>query len=107
MAAQFIDAPQGWVHGETISGTPSGGAATSITAVVERGEIQTMGPSGVLRNEYSVAIFVTRAEWPTLTLGVDTFTLKKRITDSSTTTMRAAKLLDDAQDGAGWHVELK
>jgi hypothetical protein len=84
--------------GESITYTPSGGQATTIKAVVNRGYIVDVGDPSVL--DYEISISVSRDDIAAVVVGADTVAIKRDLDDSSATTMTVRKILD--QSGGAW-----
>jgi len=84
--------------GETISYKPKGEDAVSIPALVDRsGLVQRNTDSGRTLG-FPVTITLDRADVQTITVNGDFVTLKKQLSDASTTRMRVASIVfDDPQ----------
>lgn len=89
-----------WQHGEPITYTPSGGSPVSLTAIVNRGVLETLNPGDLERLEYSIAVFISQDDLAAVNINGDTCTLKRR-TDSATA--KAINVVDIiSQDGGVW-----
>lgn len=87
-------------HGETVTYTPDGGDATSVSAIVYREPIESRGPDGNVRLEYALSIALSKADVATVTTGADTVALKKRSNSASDTTFRVTSIVE--QSGGMW-----
>lgn len=90
--------------GETVSYTPTGGAASSISAIVERGQMRSVSPQTGIIYEYELAVWVSTDDVAALTVGADTIAAKRRVTDASNTTFVVKAL--DQQSGSMLHLIL-
>lgn len=89
--------------GETVTYTPSGGSATSITALVFREVLAPVPTDPTSRVEYGYAIWVQSSDVSNPVIGTDTVALKRHRGESAThtRTVRARK-----QENGGWRLEL-
>jgi hypothetical protein len=84
--------------GETISYTQRGETAIDVPALVDRAGLSRRDTDGGRTLTHPVVVSFDRALVTTITVGGDFVTLKKQLTDSSTTRMRVAQVvLDDPQ----------
>jgi hypothetical protein len=90
--------------GESVTYTPSGSAAQTVNAVVTRDGLQARAEDNSARLEYPVEILISRDDIATVNVHGDTVALKRRVSDSSNSTMRVAALL--ASEGALWRLGL-
>lgn len=91
--------------GETITITPSGGSASTVTRRVIRDPLQPVGPTAETMNDYPITVWVYQADLPTVTIGADTIAVGRRKGDSTLTTYTVKEILD--QTGGQWHLRLK
>ena len=102
MQTQWCASPQTWMNGETATLTPSGGSPTTVSVVVERGELELHGPAGVQRLQYRIrSVKIRKADHTTLTIDGDTIALPRRL-GGSNVTYTIKELLD--QEGGFWTV---
>lgn len=79
-------------------------AGNTVSAQVRRLELDETGPHGA-RIEYVIEIRIAQADVATVNIGSDPVLLKKRLGDSSDTTMEVSKLI--SQDGGMWRLRLQ
>lgn len=90
--------------GESVSYTPRGGAATTITAVIVRRPLQVVDEMHGPVIEYARSAWISRSDAPTLNINGDALSCRARIEDAANSAFRLSALLNQA---AGmWHVSL-
>ena len=94
---------------ETITYTPDGGVASSITAVVDRGgakdvEIRVRGFSRSNARRYDMEIWISTSDVATVKVNADKVTLLARIGDTVPKTYVVKGIVDN--DAGCWHLEL-
>lgn len=90
------------MNGETATLTPSGGVATAVSVVVERGEMEIVGPDGVSRLEYRIrSVKIRKADHATLAVRSDRISLPLRLGGSARDFL-ITEMID--QEGGFWTV---
>lgn len=87
---------------ESITVTPSGGSASTISAIVNRDGIGSVGPDGVTRLQYSVSIWVSQADYPCTPKTGETIACKRKRDDAANTSFTRFELVD--QKGGSFHI---
>ena len=90
--------------GETVTYTPDGGAAVSVTAIVERDAVDTVPTDRGLMPRRIRRIRVSKTDVATVTIGGDTVAIKTMVDDASATTYRVGAILED--HGGAWLLDL-
>jgi hypothetical protein len=109
LQADFANTVDDAMFGESITYTPTGGAATAVTGFVYRRRLRSRpqrndGAAGSSVVEYAIEVAISKADIDTVTLAADTVALCANIGDSATKTYRVAAVI--AQDPAVWHLGL-
>lgn len=90
--------------GETVTYTPSGGSATSITAIVRREALQSFPEDRSSRVEYGLNVWVSSDDVPTVVVQGDTVAIEKRRGSGETDTFKVKAIL--SQTGGMWKLSL-
>lgn len=94
--------------GESITYTPDGGSAKSITAVVDRNPLASVPTAGraVARNLVQVTLANHATTGVTaIKEGFDTVALKLRRDDAATTTLVIRRVIEAESDAGMWRLE--
>src|SRR5574343_292898 len=89
---------------ESITYTPSGGAAVTVSAIVNRNPLQTRGTDNNARLEFEIEIEVAVESVAAVILNGDTVALKKREGDTADTTFKVSHIVQ--QDSGMWRLGL-
>lgn len=97
--AAALFTPVNETMGEDITYTPSGGSASTITAIVIRGQLVEKGRGQVVQQ---MEIIVSMDDVPTVKTNGDRVALKRNRDDAANSTMTVTHVVN--QDGNAWRL---
>lgn len=83
------------MYGESVTYTPDGGAAVTITVIVERDPVDTIPTDRGNMPRRARRIRVSKTDVATVTIGGDTVAVKTMADDATATTYRVGAILED------------
>lgn len=92
------------MYGESATYTPDGGAAATITVIVERDPVDTVPTDRGNVPRRARRIRVSKTDVAAVTIGGDTVAIKTMADDASATTYRVGAILED--HGGVWLLDL-
>lgn len=97
------------MFGESMTYTPTGGAATAVIGFIYRRRLRSRqqrndGAAGSSVIEYAIEIAISKADIATVTVNADTVQVYQNIGDAAKKTYRVAAVI--SQDPAVWHLGL-
>lgn len=90
--------------GESVTYTPKGSSAQTVTAIIERRTLENAGPISDSAYQYQVSAWIPKNDVSSVTVGGDTIACKKRNGDAANTTYTVRAILN--QTGDVWHLAL-
>jgi hypothetical protein len=90
---------------ETVTYTPKGGSAQSISAIIERERRGATGPLGQARIVWKITVWISAADVAMVTPGGDTISLAEMRGDSTNKTFTVKDVID--QRGGAWRLQVQ